>query len=226
MASHEATALMIHGGWEGHSPLESADIMVPALEEGGFKVSVESSLEVYADEDFISQFSVIVQNWTMGEILPDELRGLVSAVKRGTGLAGWHGGIIDSFRMATDYLQMVGAQFAAHPHDIVDYEVKIKPEQRDNPIIGGMSDFAVHSEQYWILADPLSEVLATTTIPVREGDPWHAPVESPVLWTRRWGEGRVFVNAIGHTLGDLVVPEFQQLTVRGVRWAAGLAPQR
>lgn len=220
MTSNKATALMVHGGWEGHSPAESADIMVPALQAAGLSVAVETSLEVYADVDYISGFDVIVQNWTMGEILPDELRGLTTAVAGGTGLAGWHGGIVDSFRMATDYLQMVGGQFAAHPHDIVDYEVSIRPEHRDNLILDGMADFSVHSEQYWMLTDPLSTVLATTLIPVRDGDPWHEPVPSPVLWTRNWGKGRVFVNTIGHTPGDLVIPEIQQLTVRGIQWAA------
>lgn len=225
MSTHEATALMIYGGWEGHSPHESADIVVPALEGAGFSVHVETSLEVYADVDFISQFSVIVQNWTMGEILPDELRGLTTAVIQGTGLAGWHGGIIDSFRMATDYVQMVGGQFAAHPHDIVDYKVNLTPEYTDHPIIAGMTDFSVHSEQYWVLNDPLCQVLASTEIPVRPGDPWAAPMRSPVVWTRNWGKGRVFVNTIGHTLGDLVIPEIQEINVRGVRWAAGLEPQ-
>ena len=224
MTSNIATALMVHGGWEGHSPAESADIMVPALEAAGLNVTVETSLEVYADVDYICGFDVIVQNWTMGEILPDELRGLTTAVTRGTGLAGWHGGIVDSFRMATDYLQMVGGQFAAHPHDIVDYDVSIRPERRDHPIMTGVADFSVHSEQYWMLTDPLSTVLATTTVPVRDGDPWQEPVESPVVWTRNWGKGRIFVNTIGHTPGDLVIPQIQRLTVNGIQWAAGMLP--
>lgn len=225
MTSQEPSALFVHGGWEGHSPAESADIMVPALEGAGFKVQPETSLEVYADVDFISQFSVIVQNWTMGDILPQELRGLIAAVAGGTGFAGWHGGIIDSFRMATDYIQMVGGQFAAHPHDTVDYDVHLRADRADHPIIAGMADFHVRSEQYWILTDSLSDILATTTIPVRPGDLWNEPMESPIAWTRTWGQGRIFVNAIGHTLGDLVLPEVQELTLRGVRWAAGLEPK-
>ena len=44
----------------------------------------------------------------------DSVNGLRTAIANGTGFAGWHGGIVDSFRLATDYLQMVGGQFAAH----------------------------------------------------------------------------------------------------------------
>lgn len=219
MAQELAPALFVYGGWEGHAPAESADIIVPALEEAGLTVHTEQSLEVYADVDYLRQHSVIVQNWTMGEILPDELRGLTAAVTSGVGFAGWHGGIADSFRMATDYLQMVGGQFAAHPHDSVDYTVELTPGV-EHPITAVLSDFAVHSEQYWVLTDSLCEVLATTTIPVRDGDPWAQPVVSPTVWTRQWGSGRVFVNTVGHSLADLVVPEVQQLIVRGVTWAA------
>ena len=220
MTSNQPSALLVYGGWEGHSPSESADIIIPALEGGGFAVQAEQSLDVYADADYISQFSVIIQSWTMGDILPDELRGLMAAVRGGTGFTGWHGGIVDSFRMATDYLQMVGGQFAAHPHELVDYTVNFDPAHAEHPAIAGLADFSLHSEQYWILSDGLSDVLATTTIPVRDGDPWHEPVTSPVVWTRQWGQGRVFVNALGHSLGDLVIPQVQELIVRGAQWAA------
>lgn len=219
----QPTALLVYGGWEGHAPAESADIIVPALEEAGFRVNVEQSLEAYADPAYLTQHSVIVQNWTMGEILPDELRGLISAVTSGVGLAGWHGGIVDSFRMATDYSQMVGGVFAAHPHDTVDYTVRVTEHGKSHPILEGIADFDVRSEQYWVLSDPLNQVLATTTLPVRDGDPWATPVESPVVWTRTWGEGRIFVNTVGHSLADLVVPEVQEIIVRGVKWAAKLA---
>jgi type 1 glutamine amidotransferase len=52
------------------------------------------------------------------------------------------------------------------------------------------------------------------------GSEFTAPVEVPVVWTRRWGTGRVFVSAIGHRLADLRQPEVFDLTVRGLAWAA------
>lgn len=214
----DARALFVYGGWEGHSPAESADIILPALRERGFDVEVDTSLEAYADVDYLQTFDVIVQNWTMGEILPEELRGLIAAVRSGVGFTGWHGGIVDSFRIATDYLQMIGGQFAAHPHGLVDFTVNVA--ESDHPITAGLTDFDVHSEQYWMLTDPLCEVLATTTIPVRPGDPWPVPMTTPVAWTRTWGQGRIFVNTIGHTLKDLVVPQVQSLILGGAAWAA------
>ena len=42
--------------------------------------------------------------------------------------------------------------------------------------------------------------MATTRFPVADGP--HAPngpVEMPVLWTKLYGKGRVFYDALGHT---------------------------
>lgn len=212
------TALVVRGGWEGHDPVAQTDEFLPFLRQQGFEVLVEESLEVYADPAVMDRVDLVVQCWTMGEILPAELRGLRNAVARGAGLAGWHGGIIDSFRMATDYLQMVGGQFAAHPHGIVECEVA--PAATDHEVVAGLAPFGLHSEQYWVLTDPVCQVLATTTIPVREQDPWHQPVTFPAAWVRDWGAGRVFVCAPGHTVADLRVPELRTLIERGILWAA------
>ena len=215
--TEQRRALVVRGGWDGHAPEEAADLFVPFLREHDFDVVVEGSLEVYADVDLMAATDLVVQCWTMGDILADELRGLRAAVAAGTGLAGWHGGIVDSFRIATDYLQLVGAQFAAHPGGIVEHTVTVTG---DHPIVAGVHDFTLRSEQYWLLADPLNDVLATTTIVPGPDDPWHEPVTSPAVWTRRWGAGRVFVCAPGHLLADLEVPSVRTIIERGLLWAA------
>jgi uncharacterized protein len=211
-------ALVVRGGWDGHAPVEAAELFVPFLREHGFDVTLADSLEVYADEETMRATDLVVQCWTMGEILADELRGLRAAVAAGTGFAGWHGGVVDSFRMATDYLQMVGAQFAAHPGDLVEHTVDVRAS--GHPVTEGVPSFTLRSEQYWLLTDPLNEVLATTTVPCRADDPWHEPVTSPVVWTRRWGAGRIFVCTVGHQLADLEVPEVRTIVERGLLWSA------
>jgi type 1 glutamine amidotransferase len=220
MSVPDRRALIVRGGWPGHSPEESTDLFLPFLEESGFDVDVESSLEVYADAGYMAGVDLIVQSWTMGEILPDEMRGLRDAVTNGAGLAGWHGGIIDSFRMATDYLQMLGGQFAAHPGDLVEHSVEVLPEHTDHPLVAGLGPFHLNSEQYWVLADSLNEVLATTTIQPTADSPWRAPVVSPSIWTRQWGAGKIFVCAPGHQLSDLESSDLRTVIERGLLWAS------
>ncbi|HLS03776.1 MAG TPA: ThuA domain-containing protein [Actinomycetales bacterium] len=217
----ERKVLVVRGGWEGHEPVAASDLFIPFLEANNFRVQVEDSLEVYADGQFMDSLDLIVQCWTMGEILPEELAGLRAAIEAGTGFAGWHGGVVDSFRMSSDYLQLMGAQFAAHPNDFVRHSVQIVPQQADHEIVAGMpQSFSLTTEQYWMLTDPLNEVLATTTIPAGESTPWDRDVISPVVWTRRWGEGKIFVSTIGHGVSDFAITQVRQITERGLLWAA------
>ncbi|WP_156761039.1 ThuA domain-containing protein [Microbacterium karelineae] len=215
------TALVVRGGWEGHDPIGSTDVFIPHLRDSGFDVTVEDSLEVYADESVMSGVDLIVQCWTMGDILVDEMHGLRLAVENGAGLAGWHGGILDAFRGATDFHHIVGGQFVAHPGDAVDHEVVVRPERADDPILAGIGPrIRLTTEQYWVQTDPLCDVLATTTHAVRPDAPWNEPATVPVAWTRRWGRGKVFVSTIGHGPEDLRIPEIHTMISRGLLWAA------
>ncbi|MBD9698522.1 ThuA domain-containing protein [Flavimobilis sp. GY10621] len=213
-------ALVVRGGWDGHAPQEATDLFVPFLEDSGFTVVVSDSLEVYADTELMSQTDLVLQSWTMGEILGDEVHGLRAAVAAGTGLVGWHGGVVDSFRMSAEYLHLMGAQFAAHPGDSVEHAVRIVPERADHPVVAGLEDFTLRSERYWLLTDPLLDVLATTTIDAGPDDPWDGASTHPAVWTRRWGAGRIVVCAPGHHLADLAVPQVRTIIERGLLWAA------
>lgn len=213
-------ALVVRGGWEGHAPVETTDLFLPFLHDQGYRVTVADTLEVYADPELMATTDLILQSWTMGEILPDELRGLRTAVEAGTGLAGWHGGIVDSFRVATDYTQLTGGQFVAHPGDIVEHTIEVLPERANHPVVAGITQVTLRSEQYWMATDPLIDVLATTTVTPGPQDPWPEPVVSPAVWTRRWGRGRVFVSTPGHHTADLEIPEIRTIVERGLLWAS------
>lgn len=226
-------ALVVRGGWTGHQPVETTDSFLPFLAEQGYEVRVEEKTAVYADADYLAGVDVIVQTNTMSTIEDEELRGLIAAVRNGTGLAGWHGGIADSYRNSSDYLQLIGGQFAAHPakavpaelvgdatDNFVRYTVDIVPERADHPIVAGLSDFELTTEQYWVLSDGYNDVLATTTLAARDFDPWHRPVTCPAIWTRQWGEGRVFVSTPGHDLAVVQDPNVRTVIERGILWAS------
>lgn len=224
-------ALVVRGGWEGHHPVEATDLFIPFLERSGFRVRIEDSNEVYADPDAMEQVHLILQCVTMSDISREAFLGLRSAVERGAGLAGWHGGIADSYRNNADYLQLVGGQFATHPSkhpdecsqseadNFLPYTVELTAEGRAHEITAGLEDFPLHTEQYWVLHDDLIDVLATTTHPVQPYHPWHRPITSPAVWTRLWGAGRIFVATPGHSLDVLRDPTVRTIIERGMLWA-------
>lgn len=210
-------ALFVVGGWEGHEPLACAKIFAPLLELAGFEVEISETLDSYLDKEKLATLDLIVPVWTMGTITSEQLKGLLTAVENGTGFAGWHGGMGDSFRNATEYQFLVGGQWVAHPGNIIDYKVHITDP--DDPIMEGISDFQMHSEQYYMHVDPANEVLATTTFDGKV----QAHIDGtimPVVWKRRWGKGRVFYSSLGHVASDFSVIEAREITLRGLLWAA------
>ena len=206
-------ALMVWGGWEGHEPKQCADIFAPILREKGFDVEVSDTLDSYLNKEKMMGLSLVVPIWTMGVITREQEAGLLEAVKSGVGIAGWHGGMADSF----EYQWMVGGQWVAHPGNIIDYEVNII--NHEDPITAGIKDFKMHSEQYYMHVDPSNEVLATTTFN-GEIAPWIDGTVMPVVWKRMYGKGRVSYCSLGHVAKDFDVPEAKEIVVRGMMWAA------
>jgi len=211
------SALFVWGGWQGHEPKQCVDTFAPWLREQGYEVEISATLDVYLNEEKTRSLDLIVQVWTMGTITSEQEKGLLDAIADGVGFAGWHGGAGDSFRNNTDYQFMVGGQWVAHPGGIVDYEVNIV--KHDDPIVAGLKDVQMHSEQYYMHVDPANEVLATTTFSGKYA-PWIAGTVMPVVWKRMWGKGRVFYCSLGHVAKDFDVPEARTIVQRGMLWAS------
>jgi type 1 glutamine amidotransferase len=226
-------ALVVRGGWDGHQPVEATDLFLPFLKDQGFSVRVADSPAPYADPELMSGVDLIVQCMTMSEITAEQVAGLIAAVEAGAGLAGWHGGICDAYRASADYLQLVGGQFAAHASRLapgertgeqadnyVPHRIEITALGKEHEITGGVGDFDLETEQYWVLTDDLNEVLATTTTATRPWGAWQRPVTCPAVWTRRWGAGRVFVATPGHRVEILQDRNVRGIVERGLLWAA------
>jgi len=209
--------LFVWGGYTGHQPDKCRDIFVPWMKSEGALVTVSDTLQVYVDSDLKNDFDLIIQVWGIGTIEGNQERALLEAVKNGTGLAGWHGGIGDSFRNNTDYQYMVGGQWVAHPGGIIDYRVNIV--DHEDPVTKGLSDFDMHSEQYYMLVDPNVKVLATTTFS-DQNDSWIGGNVMPVTWKKVFGKGRVFYSSLGHAPEDFNVPQALEIEKRGIRWAS------
>jgi len=211
------SVLVLWGGWDGHEPKQCVDVLVPWLKEQGFKIEVTNDLDAYLDADKLKQLDLIIQSVTQSKITSQQEKGLLAAVKSGVGLAGWHGGLADSFHANMEYQFMVGGQWVAHPGGVIDYAVNITAS--NDPITAGLSDFKMHSEQYYMHVDPGVEVLATTTFS-DEYAPWIKGVEMPVVWKKMYGKGRVFYSSLGHVAKDFEVPEVLEIMKRGILWAA------
>ena len=208
---------MVWGGWEGHEPKQCVDIFAPWLEKQGYMVEVSDSLDSFIDLEKLKKLDLIVPVYTQGEITSEQVKGLLGAVESGVGIAGWHGGMGDSFRTSVDYQFMVGGQWVAHPGNIIDYRVNII--DHDDPVMKGLKDFDMHSEQYYMHVDPKVKVLATTTFSGKYA-PWIEGTVMPIAWKTMYGKGRVFYTSLGHVAKDFDVPEAKTIVQRGMLWAS------
>jgi type 1 glutamine amidotransferase len=208
-------ALIVWGGWDGHTPRQSAAVVAGMLEAEGLEVRVEDTTGAFMDPG-LKDLSLIVPIVTMSTIEPDEVRNLCAAVEGGVGLAGFHGSMCDSFRNEVEYQFMTGGQWVAHPGNIIDFRVNVSAT--DDPIMAGVADFDYRSEQYYMHVDPSNEVLATTTFS-GEHCSWIEGARIPVVWKRRHGLGRVFFSALGHQSTEFEVEEMSTIFRRGMAWA-------
>lgn len=217
MKTSNKKALLVVGGWAGHEPVECASIAADLLRREAYEVEIADTLDAYKDTERMAACDLIVPVWTMGTIDGDQLKGLLGAVENGAGIAGWHGGMCDAFRQNTNYQFMCGGQWVAHPGGIIDYTVDIVAP--DDPVVAGLSSFAMHSEQYYLHTDPGNHVLVTTTFSGEHAS-WIEGTVMPVVWKRRYGKGRVFYSSLGHVARDFDVPEVPEILRRGMLWAA------
>jgi uncharacterized protein len=213
-------ALIVYGGWDGHQPEACASLFRERLMPVGIDAELQPTLQPFDSPEGLAPYDLIIPLWTMGSITKEQEKVLVDAVRRGKGIAGFHGGMCDAFRGAITYQWMTGGQFVAHPDGIKEHVVKIVSPS--DPIVEGITDFKVTTEQYYMLVDPANDVLATTTH-ASASMPWCNGVIMPYCWKKFHGAGRVFYSALGHQARDFVdVPPQLEITLRGMRWAAGL----
>ena len=119
-------ALIFYGGWDGHTPKETAHLFADVLRSEGFEITMSDSLSCLDNYEELKQYDLFIPVWTMGEIGWEQCNNICKAVEEGAGIAGCHGGMCDSFRVSTDWQFMTGSQWVAHPgNDGTDYEVNI-----------------------------------------------------------------------------------------------------
>lgn len=211
-------ALIVYGGWEGHDPCGLAGVFSEILEKEGFSVTKSATLDAFLSD--LTEYDLIVPIWSSGHLSEAAERNISGAVAAGTGIAGCHGGMCDAFRNSTTWQFITGAQWVAHPgNSDVTYEVNIR-KSSSSPLTEGIADFTVKSEQYYLHVDPAVDILATTVFTHKGNYAANGKVIMPVAFTKRWGEGKVYYNSLGHDRSVFSIPQAREMMRRGFLWAA------
>lgn len=155
---------------------------------------------------------------TSGELpLSDQQKqGLLDVVAAGTGYVGVHCASA-TLKEWPEYGELVGAVFTMHPPALtftVHVEDGTHPSTRHLP-----ASFSTKDELYTFRANPRGTVHM-----LLRGESGAAGIDGdlPLAWTKTYGNGRVYYNALGHFDEEWEQPAFRAQILQGLRWAARL----
>ncbi len=241
---------LIVDGQNGHNWAETTPVLKKLLEEAGlFTVDVATSPPKGGDmsgfkPDFAA-YDVVVSNYqgdswpeATQEALVDFVRGGGGLViyhfacaafpdwkkyNRMIGLGGWGGrsekdGPMIRWREGKIVRDMAPHRGGGHG-SMQPFQLVVR--EPDHPITKGLPEKFAHcdDELYGWLRGPAKRltVLATAFAPKEKGG---SDEHEPLLFTVKYGKGRVFQNALGHTAKELKSVAFIATFQRGAEWAA------
>lgn len=192
-----------------HNAKDIGDIVQKVMEKTGrFEITrVHEDLDALLPER-IAPYKLVVFYWTLGDLTDAQRKGLLDHIAAGNGFTTFHSGA-DSFRTDDKYREMVGGYFVTHPA-YRTYQVSVT--KVDSPITRGITEFMITDEQYILNYDPNLTILANAL---------HEGKLMPVVWTKPWGDGRVFYSALGHDTKAVEQEMFQTILLRGALWSVG-----
>lgn len=151
---------------------------------------------------------------TSGELLLPDRAALLRFVRRGGGFVGTHSAT-DTLHSWAGFKRLVGAEFARHG---AVQEGRLIVARRPHPVTSGLPRSFRQTDEFYEFTDPLPR---HTRVLVRL-DPESVPDELgerlPLVWTRRFGAGRVFYDALGHPPECWADHRQRRLVARGIKW--------
>jgi len=188
-----------------HPPYSGRQALVEALRQDGYTLRHVRSLEVLpADTE---QYAAMVLYYHGKRLSDGALARLDGFVSSGGGILAVHSATA-SFKDCERYSEILGGRFTGHG-PVENFEVR----SRRYDIFRGIEPFTIRDELYIHELQPGVDVHFTAS---HEGD------ETPVVWTHRFGQGRVCYAVPGHTTNSLKHPAVQEILRRGLRWVCGV----
>lgn len=166
----------------------------------------------------LREYNVLIDYLTDSRMSELGYFGLQSFIDAGGGYVGLH--CAANLTLTTDgrldepipeMVELIGGYFVDHSESS-RFEVSLTDST--HPVLHGVTDFTIFDEPYLVRCNE-GQVLAQIN---------HLQIpDTPVLWTRKIGKGRICYCSIGHTDEAFRIQEFQRILVNSVYWAGQLA---
>jgi type 1 glutamine amidotransferase len=193
-----ASSGFFHPAWLARQQLRQ-NLMMP-----GYAFQQIPTLQVLPQLDTLS-FRAIVLYFHHKTISSSALASLDEFVRRGGGVLAIHSATA-SFKQEPRYFEILGGRFRVHGA-VQTFEVS--PTQSAEDVFGRVAPFQIRDELY------LHELAPEITV---HFEVMHDGERVPVVWTRRYGAGRVCYAMPGHTAQSMKHPAMQHILTRGLAW--------
>ena len=233
--------VLIITGQHGHDWRATTPLLKQALEETGrFEVRVTEEFRG-AGPETLAPYDVVVVHY-MDRNMP-ELRwgdrtekAFLDYARSGKGVVLYHFGLA-SFNGWTEFEKMSAGNWRpGNGHHSVRHDYTVDIKDANHPITKGLkTPLPVMNDElyanlkwqpegtYHVLATAYDDhsIYDERASDARNKQPMSgAGIHEPMLWTTQYGQGRVFVDALGHDFSAVTEQVFKVTFTRGVEWAA------
>jgi type 1 glutamine amidotransferase len=186
-----------------------------AAEDGGFTITATEDVASLTAAT-LSTYDLLMFALTSGELqlTAEQKSALLAFVTSGRGFVGVHSAA-DTLHDWPEYGALLGGSFKEHPWT---QQGRVLVEDRGHETTIGLgASFELVEEFYTFLEDPRPGVHVLLRL---DASSVGASGDYPLAWTRSYGAGRVYYNALGHFTETWRDPRFQRQITAAIHWAA------
>ena len=176
--------------------------------------ATNSQVALYHTPDWAKGFDIVVHNECYADVADPAFIRKITAAHRGGVPAMVIHCAMHSYRDAKvdDWREFLGVTTRRHTKQ---HRIAVKIADPDHPITSGWrADWVTPMDELYVVDKlwPNAKALATAVSPENQA-------EYPLAWVNDFGGTRVFGTTLGHGNDTWADPVFQDLLIRGFKWA-------
>ena len=175
-----------------------------------YTIDTFEDVQIFNSDKFFEYIAAIFYSQG-GELTNQQEMNILEFIKAGRGFIGLHGASA-SFKSHPKYFEMLGGRFIGHKRF---KSFKVINIDKEHPITSGLEDFTVKDEPYRHEISKSKDIHILAKADYQDVD---IPNLEPIMWTKSYGDGRVFYCSLGHRTNSLKSPTFQKIIQRAVKW--------
>lgn len=225
-ASGTIKCLLITGD-HGHNWKATTPVLKEFLTKGGrIQVDVTTTPAKDLTAGNLARYDVLLLNYQdRGRGGPDavwsddNMEAFLAAVRGGKGLVVYHYASA-AFKQNKEFERAIAGGWRSQGFHGPRHEFKVR-KAMNHPIMRRMPrEFAHPSDELYSNSLMFEDCQILATAWCDPDKPKGTGKHEPVIWVSKYGEGRVYNNALGHDVPAMDDENFRELMRRGVEWTA------